>query len=150
MAQTSRVLGPVPATVENAVKESELTTITLTPKAEKRLGIVLEPVENKLMRRSRTYGGEVILPPSGTGSIYELFPNMTPTEMVNLASLQIDADGLLRRAEAEREAAQIAHKRASDLANDNAGTAKDVDDAKAVLDLAEAAVTTAVAKRQLL
>lgn len=52
-----------PAKVENATKESDLTTVTLTEDAEKRLGIQLAAVERRLLGRARTFGGEVIVPP---------------------------------------------------------------------------------------
>ena len=139
------------ASVENKRSESDQTTVTLTAKADERLGIVLKPVEKKTIPRTRTFGGEVILPLSGgEGSIYALFPNMTPAEMVSVASLQIDADALLTKANLDLNAALITFKRADDLMKDNAGTEKDVDDARAILKQAEAAVAAAKAKRDLL
>ena len=53
-----------PATVHNLVKETSLTTITLTIEAEKRLGIETKVVEYRSVDRSRTFGGEVV-PVSG-------------------------------------------------------------------------------------
>jgi membrane fusion protein, heavy metal efflux system len=52
-----------PARVENRVKETELTTVRLTPEAENRLGIRTTAVTKRQMVRHRTYGGEVIVPP---------------------------------------------------------------------------------------
>jgi hypothetical protein len=139
------------ATVENSRSESDQTTVTLTAKADERLGIVLKPVEKKTIQRTRTFGGEVILPLSGgEGSIYALFPNMTPAEMVSVASLQIDADALLTKSKLDLDAALVTFKRADDLMKDNAGTERDVDDARAILQQAEAAVAAAKAKRDLL
>lgn len=139
------------ASVENKRSESDQTIVTLTAKADKRLGIVLKPVERKTIQRTRTFGGEVILPLSGgEGSIYALFPNMTPAEMVSVAGLQIDADALLKKATLDLDAALVSFKRADDLMKDNAGTEKDVDDARAILHQAEAAVEAAKAKRELL
>ncbi|MGK0185138.1 MAG: hypothetical protein ACI9R3_000913 [Verrucomicrobiales bacterium] len=146
--------GPQPATVENARSESDLTTITLTPLAEKRIGIELKPVEKKTISRTRVFGGEVILPligaAGGDDSIYSLFPNMTPAEMVAVAGLQVDADAQINKAALDLEASQISFKRTEELLNDKAGTQKDVDDARAIFQLAEAAVTAAKAKRDLL
>ena len=53
-----------PAIVQNAVKEIDLTTVTLTPEAESRLGIEMTSVELRPVQRSRTFGGEVV-PVSG-------------------------------------------------------------------------------------
>jgi multidrug efflux pump subunit AcrA (membrane-fusion protein) len=55
-----------PAHVARHVDESELNTITLTPRAETRLGIQLAEVRLTEVRRKRTLGGEVMLPPGQT------------------------------------------------------------------------------------
>lgn len=55
-----------PAAVENRVKETELTTIKLTPEAERRLGIELVAAERKTIAQSRQLPGEVVLPPGRT------------------------------------------------------------------------------------
>ena len=52
-----------PSTVAHIAKEDLLNTITLTEKAEERLGITTALVEVRAVRRTRTYGGEVALPP---------------------------------------------------------------------------------------
>ena len=51
---------PKPAQVNNAVSETELATLKLTPKAEQRLGIVLVAAERKRVAVTRTFGGDVI------------------------------------------------------------------------------------------
>ena len=49
------VPAPTPAAkVDNRVKESDLTRVTLTPEAEKRLGIELAEAVEKSLRRRRT------------------------------------------------------------------------------------------------
>src|SRR5207248_3180994 len=55
-----------PAKVAQAVKETELNTVVLTPEAEKRLRlkIATAEVEDGAVRRLRFYGGEVTLPAS--------------------------------------------------------------------------------------
>lgn len=55
-----------PAHVEHHVDEKDLNTITLTEQAEKRLGIQLAETILTEVRRKRTVGGEVILPPGQT------------------------------------------------------------------------------------
>ena len=54
--------GP-PAKVENAVKESSLTTLTLSPEAEERLGIEIFTTEKKNIPIVMKLGGEIIVPP---------------------------------------------------------------------------------------
>lgn len=58
-----------PAQVENARKESELTTVTLTPEAEQRLGIRVAEVAQESVTRTRTFSGEVVLPPDSTFTV---------------------------------------------------------------------------------
>ncbi len=55
-----------PATVENAVKESDLATIKLTPQAEKRLGIETVALEYQDVSRTLDVGGEVVVPQGQT------------------------------------------------------------------------------------
>jgi hypothetical protein len=57
------------AKVENAVKESDLASIKLTPQAESRLGITTAPVAVRLIAQTRTFAGEVMLPPDRTTSV---------------------------------------------------------------------------------
>lgn len=52
-----------PATVTNPPRESALTTITLTEDAVRRLGIEVAPVTMRAVPRTRTLGGEVVVPP---------------------------------------------------------------------------------------
>jgi len=52
-----------PAEVAHHVLEEDLNTVKLTEKAEQRLGIRLGNVELAEVRRGRTVGGEVVIPP---------------------------------------------------------------------------------------
>lgn len=58
--------GTAPATVENRVKEADLTTIKLTAEAERRLGIEVVPAERKAIAQPRRLPGEVLIPPGQT------------------------------------------------------------------------------------
>lgn len=49
-----------PAKVENAVKESALSTVTLSPKAEERLGIEIAKVETRNLPGSLALGGVIV------------------------------------------------------------------------------------------
>jgi len=52
-----------PAKINNPVKEDELTTITLTPRAEERLGVETVPATYRHMPGFMEVGGEIIAPP---------------------------------------------------------------------------------------
>jgi RND family efflux transporter MFP subunit len=51
------------AKVQNAVTEAQLTTLTLTPDAVRRLGIVTVAVDSIGVLPTRTVGGEIVVPP---------------------------------------------------------------------------------------
>ena len=55
-----------PAQVARHVDESELNTITLTEQAEQRLGIQIFTAQLADVQRTRTVGGEVMIPPGHT------------------------------------------------------------------------------------
>lgn len=55
-----------PAHVAHHVEETSLNTITLTARAAERLGIQLADVQRVTLRRKRTVGGEVVIPPGQT------------------------------------------------------------------------------------
>lgn len=52
-----------PAKVENAIEESELSTVKLTEQAEKRLGVEILTAEKRSMPASLNIGGEIMAPP---------------------------------------------------------------------------------------
>lgn len=54
---------PPPAKIENATTEAQLTTITLTAEAVKRLGIQTAMVESLAVLPTRAVGGEIVVPP---------------------------------------------------------------------------------------
>ncbi len=81
----------------------------------------------------------------------------TPAEEVamanaqaSLVSLQIVADGDVQRGEAEVEAAQIALNRAEQLLQDQVGSARDVDDARARLEVAQTTLDAARLRKETL
>jgi len=55
-----------PAKVAQIVQEEKLNTKVLTLEAEHRLGILTSPVERRSIRRLRTYGGEIAVPPGAS------------------------------------------------------------------------------------
>ncbi|HTD68604.1 MAG TPA: membrane fusion protein MtrC [Candidatus Limnocylindria bacterium] len=142
-----------PAKVTNSVKESELTSITLTPEAEKRLGVEMAAVERGKVERTRVFGGELIMPAPATTNgqnIFAMLPALSPTELIRIAEAQIDADAQVDRAKVTMNAAKVTLDRAEKLVAEKAGTVRAVDDAKAQVALAEAGVRAAKARRDLL
>ncbi len=142
-----------PATITNPVKEADLTTITLTPQAEQRLGVETSPVERRKVERSRVFGGELIMPAQSTTNgqnIFAVLPGIAPAELIRIAEAQIDADAQIDRARVTLDAARVTLERAEKLVAEKAGSVRAVDDAKAQVALAESGVRATNARRQLL
>src|SRR5262245_42968116 len=108
-----------PAPPAKVVTENDLASVVLKPAAEQRLGIATGPVAKQKVGRTRSLGGELLLPlgrAAGSGSadaassksVYSLLPAMTPTELVRVAEMQVDADGQVATAQVQLEAAKVA------------------------------------------
>ena len=150
---------PGPAKITNGIKESELATITLTPEAEKRLAIVTAPVERKSVPRTRTFGGEAMIParateggdlPKAGQSILSILPSLTATDLIRIAEAQVDADGQIVQAKVAHDAAKVAFERAEQLLKNKAGSERVVDETRAAMQQTEATLRTAQARRDLL
>jgi Tfp pilus assembly protein PilX len=151
-----------PAKLTGAVKEADLATITLTPKAEERLAIETATVERRKVARTRTFGGEAIIPArvptggeagksnAGGQSILSILPSLTPTDLIRIAEAQVDADGQVEQAKVAHEAAEAALARAEELLKNKAGSERAVEETRTALNQAAAALRTAQAKRDLL
>ena len=151
---------PAAVKVDAPVKESALTTITLTPEAEKRLGIETAAIERKALRRTRTLGGEVIarqersgrslprlparsrlgdaVPLVGTSvargaPIFRLVP-LAPSER----DARVEAERLVGEAAARQEVAAKRAQRANDLVRDGSGSRRAAEEAQAELAIANA------------
>lgn len=159
---------PVPATIANPVHESDLTSITLTPEAERRIGIVTTVVERRRVPRTRSVGGELIVRPGnlavlvapragtirGAGSgglpvagsrvragaaVAELLPLPAESDLFGAPE-----DVAAARARAEN--ARLRAERAEELLRQRAGTIEAVEDARALLAEAEAGLRAAEAR----
>jgi len=62
-SQPAPAKSPAPAKVANPQKEADLTTITLIPEAERRLGIETVVLAATAIQAERTLGGEMLVPP---------------------------------------------------------------------------------------
>ncbi len=166
-----------PSKVSSPLKEPELIVVTLTADAERRLGLQVQPIERRNVPRVRTYGGDVVhrpgnlvmvpAPLSGTlmaatqgellvgrkvkrgEPVFRLTPLLTPDARANIAASLVDAEGQVKSAQTQVDAAQIALQRAKQLFNAEAGSKRAVDDAQAQYDLARKLLEAAQARRSL-
>ncbi|HEV7734511.1 MAG TPA: membrane fusion protein MtrC [Candidatus Binatia bacterium] len=146
---------PAPTKPARVVTEDNLVTVELQPEAEQRLGIATAPVVMQPVQRHRVLAGELLLPlarPDGKASrsVFSLLPATTPTELIRVAEMQVDADGQVAAAQVQLDAAKVALNRAELLVDSKAGTKRGVDEAHTQVQLADAAVRTASQKRALL
>ena len=161
-----------PATVQNAVTETDLTTITLTPAAETRLGIELAIVEERSIEKNRTYGGEVVpvsgrsvtvtAPLSGTlllpenGIVPAAGKQIATSDSIYRLLLALPRQDILTAQEevalrqADYELAEKAVKRARQLLDDKAGSLKELEQVQAQLSKSLASLETAKARLELL
>lgn len=147
-----------PAKIENAVKESELATVKLSPKAEERLGVETAAVSIERVAQTRTFAGEITLPPDRTltvsapvggtlsantsltaGSfvrkgqaLFRLLPMLPPERDLRL---QLERD--ISNAQTRVDAARLRLNRAEQLLRDRAGSEKAVEQTREELSLAE-------------
>ncbi|MBG8556035.1 efflux RND transporter periplasmic adaptor subunit [Hymenobacter guriensis] len=155
-----------PSEVKNPVKESELTTVVITPEAEKRLGIRTAVITSDNVRATREVGGEIqavpgqavtiVAPVQGTlrggasltagqrvrqgQTLYSLVP--LPPERDLLTLNQGTA-----QARTQLQVAQARLSRAEDLLADRAGSVRARDDARADVALAQRALADARARQ---
>lgn len=167
-----------PAKVATPLKESELNVVVLTADAEKRLGLQVRPIERQHVSRARTYGGEIVQRPgqlvavpaplSGTLTsasdkeviagqtvkrdqpLFRLTPLLTPDARANITASLVDAEGQVKTAQTQIEAALVALQRAQQLFRNEAGSKRAVDDAQAQHDLAKKGLEAAEARRAVL
>ncbi len=154
-----------PAKVQNGgVKEGDLATLILTEEAEKRLGIEIAQVTYGPAPDSKTFSGEVVLPPGRVISIPspaagtlaagialtpgsevkkgdELF-RLTPLVSAQ-RDLRVSIEAELEAAKTRVEAAKLRLARAEKMLRDDVGPVRAVEDAREELRLAETARSAA-------
>ena len=154
-----------PATVTAPVKEAQLTTVTLSEDAERRLAIKMETVAQRAVPRTRTIGGE-IMAPSGTAlaitapvagtlqataavptaglsvlrgqTLFRLVP-IQPSER----DAAVDAQQAVDTTTARRDAAALKVQRAERLVKDGSVSRRALEEAQAELAVAEAELKAA-------
>ncbi len=125
-------------------------TITLKPEAEQRLRLKTVAVERRAVPGMRLFAGEIVRAFAATGGPTAPVLGGTLEETLRLAEAQVAADGRVRAAQIQLEAANLAVSRAQKVLEAEAGSVRSVDEAKTAVALAEAALRTARAQRGLL
>lgn len=149
-ADAPKSSAPAPAKVANAIKETDLASITLTPEAVQRLGIKTVALERRAMPQTRLLPGEVVVSLGKKDNPNAPVIGGTLEEVLKFADLQADANGRIRQARVQLDAAKVTLDRAQKMLKAEAGSARTVDDAQAQLKLAESAHATATERRALL
>lgn len=139
--------GSAPATI---TKEGDLVILTLKPEAEEALRLKVVAVESRTLPAVRLFSGEVVTPLAAEGKPIAPVLGGTLEEVLRFADLQATADGRILQAQVQMDAAKIAVERAQKMLVAEAGSVRGVDEAKTSLALAEAAMATAKAQRDLL
>ncbi len=139
--------GAAPAVV---TKEADLMVIILKPEAEQRLRLKVVPLERRAVPATRLLAGEVVTPLAADGARLAPVLGGTLDETLRMADQQAVADGRLRQAQVQVDAAKLALERAQKMRQAEAGSARVEDEARAALALAATALTTAQAQRELL
>ncbi len=158
-SEPSSLVAPAAASASKTTAESEFARITLTPRASERLGISVAPVANALLPKHRLVGGEVVGPPGNSIQLTAPFaalvanaqlpkPGALVTRGAPLISLTplapVDRDV---RAQTERQrvasearasAAEARLARSEKLLTDGAGSVRQVEEARAEAQVADA------------
>jgi len=163
-ASESAAKPQAPAKVEHPRTEADLSTVTLSPEAVKRIGIETVTAAVQAVSASRTLGGEVVVPEgrsvvvsapvagmlTGAGPvvagarvkkgepIFRLIP-LVPAER----DQRIEAQRAVAAAEAEEQAARQRRDRLEQLLKDGAASVRAVEEARAAYDVAAAALVAA-------
>lgn len=156
-----------PATVTHRVTEAELTTVSLTAEAARRLGIETATVTASTVTRTRDVGAELIAVPGRAGVLAapvagvvrgsalragarvrrgDLLARLVPLAPTD-RDLRAQADQQVAVAVARLDAAQSRATRAAQLAQDRAGSVRASEEAAADRDVARAALVAARARR---
>jgi membrane fusion protein, heavy metal efflux system len=153
-----------PAHVEAPRPEAELTTVKLSPEAVKRLGIQTAVVKIDTAAATRLLGGEVTVPEgrmvtvaapvAGTlSAVFGIQPGARVTRGTRLMTLAplaaserdqtIEARRAVDAAQAEADAARLRLQRLEQLLKDGAASVRSVEEARAQLQISEAALKAA-------
>jgi hypothetical protein len=133
-----------PAKLEVIGHEAELLKLTLTPDAERRLGLTSVVIGQGSMGQKLTVHGEIVAP--GAGGL----PANASVDTAGLAANQARADADVARAKAQLDLALATEKRADDLVKADAGSLRARDEALSAVAVARANLKSAQTQRALL
>jgi multidrug efflux system membrane fusion protein len=139
--------GSPPASIS---RENDLVLISLKPEAENALRLQTAPVEKRVVPAVRSFPGEVVTPLAADTNRVAPVLGGSLEEVLRLADLQAAADGRILQAQVQIDGSRIAVERAQKMLSAEAGSMRGVDEAKNTLALAEAALKTAQAQRDIL
>lgn len=139
-----------PSSVTAPVKEAELPTLHLTPRAVERLGLQSVEITRQSLPQSRSYLGTVRMPVGSATDALAPAPLTSPEELRLLAERQAVADGAASVATVALQAAALARERASTLAKAKVGSDKILQETAAIEQQAKNALSTADQQRALL
>lgn len=160
------------------VKEEDLGLVKLAPEALQRLGVRIDKIERKPVKRSRVYGGEIVIPagrtilvaaplpgvlqappgnvPQAGGivkkgqSIFLLSPFLSPEATTTFAAARADAEGQVNNAKTQAAALKLALERAQNLFKNEAGSRRNVEEAQAQFDVAVRSLDAAESRLKVL
>lgn len=135
-----------PAQADVVAHESELLRLTLTAKAEQRLGLETQRIGMATTDLVRTTSGELVVPATAKSGV----PTASTTDLLVIGAQQIAAEGEIGRARAAVTLNQVSLERAATLLAKQIGTARVRDEAAAALATAQTNLRTAIAQRRLL
>lgn len=135
-----------PSHAELIAHETELLRLTLTPAAQRRLGIEISRVKDGSAQRMREVSGEVVVPPTSANGV----PTGSLSNLQQIGAQQASADGEVARTQAQARLARIALNRAEALVREEAGSVRARDEAAAALGAAQALADAAQQQRRLL
>jgi multidrug efflux pump subunit AcrA (membrane-fusion protein) len=166
-----------PATIPKPLKEESLGTFTLSDDAVDLLKLKIGKVERREIARVRMYGGEIIVPtgrsvivssplggvltaadePPQAGAsvrkgqvVLRLQPLLTPESRATLAASKSDAEGQIKIAQTQLDAAKLALDRAKRLLRGEAGSRRAVDEAEAEVEYRTGALEAANSRYEVL
>jgi RND family efflux transporter MFP subunit len=136
--------------VKNPQKEADLASVLLSEKAEQRLGVRTAQVEQRTVSRSRTVGGELVVPPGQALTVAAPVAGTVLGGMIPAAGSSVRRGQVVMRLAALPAATEVAAsaarlkaarkrtERAAQLLKDGAGSQRALDDAEAEQAVVEA------------
>lgn len=134
-----------PAHAQPVAHEADLLRLSLSPQAQKRLGIETVRVDVGSSAGRRETSGEIVAPNAAGG-----VPTGSLSNLAQIGASQAAADGEVARTQAQLQLARVALARATALVREEAGSIRARDEAAAALANAQAQAQAAVAQRRLL